>query len=138
MSWGQVVAILLTGLLAVTASGVGQYVGGRMADKRAQEERARLDRDRFAEAKRQLYVDALHMISNPIDITIDLRNVPMASALGLFDQNVERAFQEVWAQTVVLHVQYLRGTPWEQEPIDEYRARVERLKRRMATSLGTD
>ncbi|MHA7134334.1 hypothetical protein [Oerskovia turbata] len=94
MTWPQLVAILLTGVFAITASAVGQYVGGRMTHKRDERERAHRDRERFSETKRELYLQALAMVSTgtPAEFA---EKLSMITTLSLFDTEVAAKFGEV-------------------------------------------
>lgn len=94
MTWPQLVAILLTGVFAITASAVGQYVGGRMTHKRDERERAHRDRERFSEAKRELYLQALALVSTGTAAKFP-EKVSMITALSLFDTEVAAKFGKV-------------------------------------------
>lgn len=94
MTWPQLVAILLTGVFAITASAVGQYVGGRMTHKRDERERAHRDRERFSEAKRELYFRALALVSTSTPAEFNDR-ISMITTLSLFDERIAAKFSEV-------------------------------------------
>lgn len=93
MTWVQLLAILLTGVLAVAASAFGQYVGGRMAFRRDEQERLHREKERFSEPKRELYLQALEGLSG-MD-KIGFKKVNMIMSLSLFDVEVARKYAEV-------------------------------------------
>lgn len=93
MTWIQLLTILLTGVLAVAASAVGQYVGGRMAFRRDERERLHREKERFSEPKRELYLQALEGVSS-IE-TIGFQRVGTIMSISLFDIEVARKYAEV-------------------------------------------
>jgi hypothetical protein len=94
MTWPQLITILLTGSLAMAASAVGQYVGGRMAREREERERAHRERDRFSESKRELYLQSLNRISSLEPISFDDR-IGIMMSLSLYDPAVAAKFSNV-------------------------------------------
>lgn len=78
-------AILLTGVLAIVASAVGQLVAGALTNRRAREER-------FIAAKRELYLKALHQVSAPEEPDLAGMHMRMGASLALFDSRVATAY----------------------------------------------
>lgn len=93
MTWVQLLAIVLTGVLAVAASAFGQYVGGRTAFRRDEQERAHREKERFSEPKRELYLQAIEGLSGMDEL--GFKKVSMAMSLSLFDAEVARKYAEV-------------------------------------------
>ena len=86
--------ILLTGLLAILASGVGQFIGGWMADRRASKEQARQDREAFLSLARVRYLEAIEQLESPF------RRLPlgvgtsMLASLLMLDPTVAKAYAD--------------------------------------------
>ena len=93
MDTPQVVAILVTGVFAIAASGLGQYIGGRMAERRASQERNERETHRFTNDKRDLFLDALRHATFPPDDAADSNErLRIAVSLALFDADVAKCY----------------------------------------------
>ncbi len=93
MTWPQLLTILLTGVFAVSASALGQFVGGRMAQRRDDQDREHRERERFSEPKREIYLAALEQAASMKAVPTPER-VRMVTSLSLFDRDVARQYGE--------------------------------------------
>ena len=101
-------AILLTGVLAIVASALGQLVAGAMTNRRARTER-------FVAAKRELYLTALRQVSAPEGPDLAGTHMRVGVSLALFDSRVAEAYSAavdtkfVWDREMHERFDHLEG-----------------------------